>query len=174
MNYGGDDKAGILYYAHEFPLGLMNCQTDLSPSDWSSVKRYKLSNITVRLELAESFGGEIFLGWNKTPSGLDQKQNLTSAGFFEYQRRCDVLRVGGSANKVSLSLNLSVTGWRQYVSVPLYTKYKDLIDRELLRYCYGSLVIGFTVQGSSSKTLTKAEIGNLIQIRAVQTTQGSK
>lgn len=166
MNYGGSDQPGIGAFAHEFPLGLMNCQTDLS-AVWSAVKRYKLSHVTARLEVPRNMDGEMFIGWNRTPAVLTQSSILTHEGYHTFQRRCDVVRVGSSTNTSSLTLKIPTNGWKQYLAVSTYTKYAELLNREILRYCYGSIIIGFTTT-LPSFNLNKAAIGNLVQIKAVQ------
>jgi hypothetical protein len=161
----------------EVPFGLMNMQTtgSIGNSEWSYVKRYSCSDATATFHLpltaTDADVGkvrpeEMFLGWNRTPSSLTQLTVVTSEGYHAFKNKCDIIRTVGNASSMTLKLPLS--GWRKYLSIALYTKYRDLLDRNLLEYTYGSLVFGYY---GVSGPIKKAEIARLVQIKCLQQVQ---
>jgi hypothetical protein len=174
-NYGGSDIAEVDCFAMEIPFGLMNMQTTGSIGDagWSNVKKYRFSKAVATFhlplftnstpDLGKVRPEEMFIGWNKTPATLQQTTTTTFQGYHAYKDRCDVVRTSGTASSLTLSLPLS--GWRKYLSVALYTKYKDLLDRQLSEYTYGSVIVGFFGYGTSIK---KEQIASFLQTAGLQ------
>lgn len=178
-NYGGNDVGNINVFAYEVPFGFMNMQTlgVVGGENYARVRRYRYSSAVATFHVPQAAQKqdsvirpyEIFLGFNFTPQGLQQKTVESAEGYLKFKDKCDIIKTSG--NSTSISLPIPTSGWRKYLGTVLYNQYKDLLDRQNMDYCYGSIILGFIGFNTDVK---KDEFQSMLQIRGAEELQLSK
>jgi len=157
-------------WAVEVPFTLTNLTTTADIGSWSLCKRFMFHNIKVTVNLPGGFDGQVLIGWNKTPLTGTPVSVETITGYHAFMDKTDRRVTSRQNNEVSISMSIRSTGWKQYFAAALYQKYRDLLDRQVREFCYGSLVIGY----NSSKTHDVVDFISGVRIDCVQSLQIAK
>lgn len=163
---------GVNVFALECPLTPMLFNTSWGPSGWGQVYQWKVEALKVTLNLPHIGDGPVFLGWNRTPSGLGQGIKMGHAddpksvqAFNDAWERCDRRVTGRNAGVVTLHLNVGSSGWKTYVSAGDYNSYAGLIRRHIDEHAFGSIVVGF--RGEHKFDMDKERLSSLVKVDCV-------